>query len=42
MEAMEYGMGYIGNAEEEDARTIRLVLGFELNLLKACLSMVSV
>jgi Mak10 subunit, NatC N(alpha)-terminal acetyltransferase len=42
MEAMEYGMEYIGNAEEEDARTIRLVLGFELNLLKACLSMVSV
>jgi Mak10 subunit, NatC N(alpha)-terminal acetyltransferase len=42
MEAMECVMECIGDGEEEDARTICLVLGFELDLLKACVSLVSV
>jgi hypothetical protein len=42
VEVIEYGMECAGNAEGDDARTIRLILGFELDFLKACVSMVSV
>jgi hypothetical protein len=44
VEVMEYGMEYAGNAEVpvEDVRTIQLIIGFELDFLKACVSMVSV
>jgi hypothetical protein len=42
VEVMKYGMECACNAEGEDARAIRLILGFELDFLKACVSMVSV